>query len=206
VTPRERAEALRLALRAREIALDAAAVTAIERTILEDRAERDAVRGSAAAAYERALAERDAGEAARAEARHRELLRELGEARERADMLMAERNAEAAEVMRLGAVIDDEAERTAQAVREAYQDAAQIADRYGHAHIADLILARATSPAPEPVEAAERAVVEAAEAWRACLSAKRATGSVLCPPGKSCGAALEAAVDALAAARQDGAR
>ena len=62
------------------------------------------------------------------------------------------------------------------------------------------------SPAPAPLAAAERAVVEAAEAWHACLSAKRATGSVLCPPGKSCGAALEAAVDALAAARKGGAK
>ena len=51
------------------------------------------------------------------------------------------------------------------------------------------------SPAPAPLAA-----------WHACLSAKRATGSVLCPPGKSCGAALEAAVDALAAARKGGAK
>lgn len=84
--------------------------------------------GDVRIAIEAALAERDAGEAARAEARHRELLRELGEARERADMLMAERNAEAAEVMRLGAVIDDEAERTARAVEAAYEDVAKLVD------------------------------------------------------------------------------
>ena len=75
MTPRERAYQLRDALRARDIALDVAAVDAVEAAILADRAERDAVRESACAAYERALAERDAGEAERvreAVARERE--------------------------------------------------------------------------------------------------------------------------------------
>ena len=65
MTPRERAYQLRDALRARDIALDVTAVDAVEAAILADRAERDAVRESACAAYERALAEQAAGEAER---------------------------------------------------------------------------------------------------------------------------------------------
>ena len=68
MTPRERAYQLRDALRARDIALDVTAVDAVEAAILADRAERDAVRESACAAYERALAEQAAGEAERRDA------------------------------------------------------------------------------------------------------------------------------------------
>lgn len=151
MTPRERAYQLRDALRAREIALDATAVNAVEAAILADRAERDAVRESADVAYERALAEQAAGEAERV------------------------REAVARE-------------------REACADLAfELAGDGGSLATWRAIRARATSPEPEPV-AAERAVVEAAEAWRRGLLASSAYEDN----------ALAAAVDALAAARKGG--
>ena len=116
------------------------------------------------------------------------------------------------DLIRVRAIVDraardaGEAERTAQAVAAEREACAVLCETWTNVYpgasyargCAARIRARATStPEAAPVASAERAVVEAAEAWRASLDG----------PGECWHEArMREAVDALAAARQDGAR
>lgn len=186
MTPRERAYQLRDALRARDIALDVTAVDAVEAAILADRAERDAVRESACAAYERALAEQAAGEAertAQAVAREREACAVLCETWTNVYPGASYARADAARI------------RARATSPEPEPCVAPGHPRCSASAPCSWCHDAGASPAPAPLAAAERAVIEAAEAWRASPDG----------PGECWHEArMREAVDALAAARKDG--